>query len=291
MDKQKDLYKYMLYYYSLYLAPHLCLKFNEPSRVTFFIDLNEILEIGSIPDNVTHLNCKNNCKQPLQLGVIPSSVTHLDFSKNFNTPLRVGVIPSSVTHLTFGFDFKQSLHVGIIPSSVTHLTLTRLDFFTSSKENLVIPSSVTHLTLGQWCCMETIIRKKIIPPTVTHLTILSTFGPVLTDDMIPENIISLVIYIDYFKNCLLSESFLNSIIFGINDGYFNVYENKFAISCSFHQKMFLNKYIEEYSSKDKFIGNVIFEELCQKVCNPKRLINIGKIYGDYDLYDVIDMIN
>ncbi len=203
--------------------------------------------------------------------IIPDSVTHLNFGHYFNQPLKKdnnskSIIPDSVIYLTFGNEFNQPLEKGDIPDSVT------------------------HLTFGQDFNQE--LRKGDIPDSVTHLTFGKNFNKPLNDDNLPSNLIEIILD-DIYSLRLLKTN--KNIVIGIKLIYkvinniicnkiYNININK---SISFPNKYFLNIFIEKHMTKDKFIGQIIFKELIEKILHYDRLKRISNEYN----IDVADLLN
>ena len=175
------------------------------------------------------------------------------------------MIPFGIKHLTFGDSFNQPLKIDIIPLSVTHLTFGMM--FNQPLEIGMIPSSVTHLTFGMM------------------------FNQQLMKDVIPKNIIEIVFDEEYVKRHVFNN--INNIIVGLkkksslcsNENYI-IYENYFEIP--FSKKQIMDNYIEKHLTKDKLVGNRILEDLCKKVCDPKRLSNLSEKYN-LDVVDIIEL--
>lgn len=80
------------------------------------------LEIGNVPDSVTHLKLGGLFNKELEIGHIPYGVTHLKFNDRFDQKLQEGHIPNSVTHLSFGRYFSQILEADHIPTNLESIT-------------------------------------------------------------------------------------------------------------------------------------------------------------------------
>lgn len=135
--------------------------------LTFGYVFNSEVQVGSIPDSVTHLTFGHRFNQRLTPGAIPSSVTSLTFGADFNQPLSPGIIPDSVTHLKFGLTFTQHIHPFTIPNSVTHLEFGF--YFNQPLQPDCIPPSVQNLSFG-WSFKQH-LHRGLIPPSVIHLTV------------------------------------------------------------------------------------------------------------------------
>ncbi|KAM9984800.1 hypothetical protein ACTFIY_009238 [Dictyostelium cf. discoideum] len=87
-----------------------------------------------------------NINEPLQIGSIPASVKYLDLGNEFDIQTNGDNIPNeNVVVLRCGFKFSKVIHKKCIPSSVTDLQLHNYNI----ELNLYsIPSSVVSLSLG-----------------------------------------------------------------------------------------------------------------------------------------------
>ena len=57
-----------------------------------------------------------------------------------------------------------------------------------------------------------------------------------------------------------------------------MYYDKFFKTLKIHKnnKIMIDEFIEEFMTKDKFIGSIILEELAKKVFHPERLLRLSK---------------
>ena len=187
----------------------------------------------------------------------------------FNQPLNKDDIPKSVTHLTFGFMFNQPLNKDVIPNSVTHLT-----FGIMFNQKIVIPNSVTHLIFGYR--FNQMFKKDDIPKSVIHLTLGFEFNQTLNDDNI-NSVIDII-----HKNCKSKININKNILIGkiIHINNCIDYDNNLKINLN--DKQLFDEKISTFIS-NKFIGNIIMEELTKKVFHPNRLLKICDHYNiDFD---------
>lgn len=252
---------------------------NNVIHLIFSHYFDQKLKKGVIPNSVKYLTFGNHFNQPLRINDIPKGVTHLTFGKNFNKIIGRNVIPDSVTHLTFGTDFNQILEIGVIPNSVTHLTFG--DNFNQILNIGVIPDSVTHLIFG-----DNFNQKLNIPNSIGFLILGRYYNQAL--DELTKNMYFLLVDDKYkYENLENSVFFVcyrttiyeifdeiiphHYISFYINDYMYNLDDYKF--------KILLNVLDKILSKKSLFIGEIIFQELTEKIFNPRRLIRLCNEYN------------
>lgn len=186
---------------------------------------------------------------------IPDGITHLIFGSKFNKILKKEDIPYGVKNIRFGYDYQQKLKKGVIPSSVTHLYFDTL--YNQPIEKDVIPSSVQHLEFGY------------------------LFNQKLNKDNLPQKLIELILYNNEYDTTHLKD--LN-ILIGKIDRFIKYNDDNIQIL--YYEKMLLNKYIEKYMVKNK--GDIILQELVEKVFHPSRLLKICEKYN-IEFTDLIEI--
>ncbi len=243
---------------------------------------NQPLKPGDIPDSVTHLKFGDDFNQQLKPGDIPDSVTHLTFGFNFNQPLKPGDIPNNVQYLIFGYGFRRPLKPGDIPNSVQYLKFIG---YNQPLKKGDIPESVAYLDFRNF---DQPLKQGDIPHNVKYLGFNCYFRQKLSADILPKNIIEIQVelYSDdqqnnngdvYYaiKDILNKNNIL--ICYHIEYELTLKYNNNFTIDLE--NKYYIHKYIQKYLTKDKLIGNIIYNELNERVLNPSRLQNICNQYN------------
>ena len=161
-------------------------------------------------------------------------------------------IPNSVTHLTFGYNFNQPLKKDDIPNLVTHLTFD-YDF-------------------------NQPLKKGDIPESVTHLFFNELFNQPLDDNNLPKNIIEVWFFGKMpYSLSIPKNIFLGNIIYNEYNNHTYYYYNDNLIIWDLDKNLF-DKKISVFTS-EKYIGNIILQELTQKVFHPNRLLKICDKYN------------
>jgi hypothetical protein len=251
----KDLYKKCLNDYE-YLNKGYVNSDDENNKIKYFIDDGKV--IGYKKDYFDRIIPKN---------CIQNNINYIVIGHIFNTPLEKGDIPNDVTHLTFADLYNQPLKKGVIPNSVTHLKFG--NNFNQPLKKGVIPNSVTHLEFG--FCFNQPLNNKNLP---IYLIELISFNPTYNTKLLNIN------------NILFGNLLFSNLLIHPNDDFLIKYDYG-NIDIGLNDKNKLNEYIDNNLTKDKLIGSIIFQELLEKVYEPKRLL---KICNDYDI-DLSILIN
>lgn len=255
-----------------------------------------------LPKNITFLKFGEKFKGGIKEGDIPKSVKTLIFGRKFNQLLRPNIIPYGVEKIIFSWEFNQELNKDIIPNSVIDLT------FENYNQKLKIgdiPNSVKNLKIGS--NYKYPLTEGIIPSSVIRLYLPMSYSGELSKTIIPNvkyltchrvnnlnpDIISLTLhtYNDYtsitnYKNNFYKGKYLIGYIDKTHHRSYNGidYDDIFILGDYVNK---INELIDENFIKEKYIGNIIKEELIEKVFNPNRLL---KICGKYniDFFDLIE---
>ncbi|KYQ89317.1 hypothetical protein DLAC_09976 [Tieghemostelium lacteum] len=153
------------------------------------------LDVGSIPNTVTHLKLGDVFNKDIGEGHIPNSVIHLSLGISFNRYLWPGQIPSSVQTLIMSKMFNMELGVGTLPSS-----LTDLRFGTNYNHPLVpkeLPQGLKKLEFGYYFDQE--LHRGVLPDSLTHLIIQEKFSKTLSANRLPSKLKSLTLLTDNIK--------------------------------------------------------------------------------------------
>ena len=149
----------------------------------------------------------------------------------------------------------------------------------------VIPNNVTHLKFGYYFNQPLI--KGVIPDSVTNLSFGYYFSQILNKDILPNNIKELTIYKKYKKINLYD--FDKNILVSIIDNNTNKIEFLgIDISMNYGDHFKFIEFYYKINNKENCIGNIIFEELVQKVFHPDRIKKIcDKYYIELSDFDEI----
>jgi hypothetical protein len=185
----------------------------------------------------------------------------------FDRIIPKNCIQNNINYIVIGHIFNTPLEKGDIPNDVTHLTFA--DLYNQPLKKGVIPNSVTHLEFG--FCFNQPLNNKNLP---IYLIELISFNPIYNTKLLNIN------------NILFGNLLFSNLLIHPNDDFLIKYDYG-NIDIGLNDKNKLNEYIDNNLTKDKLIGSIIFQELLEKVYEPKRLL---KICNDYDI-DLSILIN
>ena len=310
----KELSLGMVYNYPLYkgMIPksveklELSFDFNHPIEIGDIpygvkdlhlgVDFNKPLKKGVIPDSVIILWFSDEYNHPLDPGIIPQNVKKLYLSNSFTCELEEGSIPYGVEILWIGKSYDKVLKKGIIPSTVKFLDIY-------SRHDILREDSIPHGTIKVHLGYENITKELYIPDSVYFLD-LSCTKHKLNINSSPNNIKILHVnknfeennpeildiipklyeYKTSYESIFIKENFdkFNGIILTNHPKYvvcYHIYKGseytEDEMSYDISKKDDFDIYIGNFT-KDKFIGNVICKELCEKIFEPSRLIKFCK---------------
>jgi FNIP Repeat len=94
--------------------------FAELRTLSMYPESKLIINPGSLPTSITHLELKREFAQIPVPGSFHSGIVHLEFHNLFDHSLK-NLLPNTLTYLYTGSYFNQPIESGTLPESLIHL--------------------------------------------------------------------------------------------------------------------------------------------------------------------------
>jgi hypothetical protein len=186
---------------------------------------NQPIEVGVLPQSLTHLTFSVKFNQPIEVDVLPQNLTHLTFGSKFNKPIGLDVLPQNLTYLMFGNCFNQKIEVGVLPQSLTELIFTSK--FNKPIGLEVLPTNLTHLVFGD--SFNHRIKENVLPQSLNYLIFSnnSIYNHQLDLNILPSNLTHLYLGKYFNEPIVLPQSLTHLDICNKEHEQINLLYNKF----------------------------------------------------------------
>ncbi len=254
--------------------------------LSFGFNFDKIIEKGVIPESVIYVIFNGLFEQSIE-GIFPVNLKYLKFEL-FKGTIKGGILPPNLTHLILGKTYDEELVPGDLHDSLIYIdfgdsfrnrpqgTIIGPDMENTELPNGIIPSSVIYLSIGNY------FSKKInfnTLPNLSHLLIDKSS----CEFVLPRGDKNISSY-DFYVGVVGNNNF-----FSTRSDYTAIYYyiNNIKIKIENGDIAKFNMYMSNITEND-LKGNIILQELSQKVLAPERLMKLSKKYG-ISFMEILDL--
>lgn len=155
------------------------------------------LEIGSIPNNVIHLNMANiHLNIPFEKNILPESIEILNLTCHYEKPnklKKIGFLPKNLKKFNLNSYWNYPVIGNSLPKGLKYLTLYGIFEYSIKLDKIIIPSSLVYLELNYY---DYPIKKNDIPEGIECIKLLN-FNKEIEKGALPKSLKKLIFNINF----------------------------------------------------------------------------------------------